>query len=261
MTIKKYQYKRLAFVLVVFLCLFVVALVAVARVRTIVRNQQTLIKVSNVASADAIIDHKLERNQIEPAINYQPAPPGGPPSSPLPTFVAQGFRAGFENASSNRNGPIQAVSVTAVNRGNERLEALDVLLLDFTPQATISRIERKVLPVNATPNGRQSLYFESALPRDLGHAQVLAITGITSEKKRQDLDLKALTKALAKQQGGGPPAAAVVAEKGKSEFSPTPCFSWFQLTHDVAGDNKSGVSGFTCNQSEQSFAVILTAPR
>ena len=115
MTIEKYQYKRLAFMLAIFVCLLVIALVAVARVRTIVRNREALMRTSNSSYDKPILDHKLDRKQTEPAISYQPALPGSPPSSPLPTFVAPGFRAALESASSQRNGPIQAVSLTAVN--------------------------------------------------------------------------------------------------------------------------------------------------
>jgi len=258
----KYEYKRPALVLVIFVCLFVIVLVVAARVRPVGRSPETLVKASQVSSVEPKTDDRLKGNQLQGTIRDQPALSGGPSSSlPLPTFVAPGFRAALESASSVRNGPIQAVTLTAVNRGSEKLELLDVLLLDFTPQGTVSRMEKRTLSLNVTPNTKQPLYFESGMPRDLGHLQMLSITGVTSEKKRQDVDLKALTKALALQQAHGVPAALSVAEKGKSEFSPSPCSSWFQLAHDVGGDNKSAVSGFTCNQSQQSFAVFLTAAK
>ena len=94
----------------------------------------------------------------------------------------------------------------------------------------------------------------------MGHLQILSITGVTSEKKKQDVDLKALIKALALQQAHGVPALVAVAEKGKSEGPSDPCLSWFQLGRDIAGDSKSPLDGFTCNPNEQSFAVKFAAP-
>jgi hypothetical protein len=261
MPIKRYQYKRFALMLAIFVCLFVIALAAGARVRTFVRNSEARVKASQVLSVEPKLGDGPEGNQTQATSHFQPALSAGPSSTPLPTFVAPGFRAALESASSARTGPIQAVSITAVNRGNEKLEALDVLLLDFRPQGIVSRVERKVFFLNAIPNAKQSLSFESAIPRDPWDSQILAITAITSEKKRQDVDLKVLAKALANQQAGGPSATVAVAEKGKDEFSPSPCFDWFQLVHGIAGDNNSAVSAFACNQSEQSFGVVFVPKR
>src|SRR6266508_6106541 len=123
-------------------------------------------------------------------------------STPLPTFVAPGFHAAFESASYDKSNGKQTITVTATNRGAERLESLDVLLLDFTSQGTVSRMEKRTLTLALAPNAKQTAFFESTLPRDLGQSQILSIASVTHETKKQDVDLKALAKALAIQQAG-----------------------------------------------------------
>jgi len=162
-----------------------------------------------------------------------------PSSTPLQTFVAPGFGARFESAFSTKSGDKQTVTATIVNRGAEKLEILEVLLLDFTPQATVSRMEVRTWPLSLKTDANQVIAFDSAMPRNPADSRVLAVSSLTSETKKHDTDVKILANALAKSRGQ--PAGIGVAEKARPQAgsSSSACFDWFQLVNDIASDNNS----------------------
>ena len=255
----KYTYQqRLTLVIVVFALVSVLGAIAVARARRAGRNVSASTRPS---SAEPKRDEEFTQIKEPSAACCSPAPSGKDTFSAvaLPTFVAPGFHAAFENASYDKSNGKQTITVTATNRGAEKLESLDVLLLDFTSQGTVSRMEKRTLTLAVAPNAKQTAAFESTLPRDLGQSQTLSIASVTHETKKQDVDLQSLAKALAIQKAGGSPPGLAIAEKAKSQAGPssTICFDWFQLVHNIASDNNSAVTGFACNQSQRSFSAMF----
>ncbi len=255
----RYTYQqRLTLVIVVFALVSVLGAIAVARARRAGRNVPASTRPS---SGEPKRDEEFTQIKEPSAACCSPAPSGKDTFSAvaLPTFVAPGFHAALESASYDKSNGKQTITVTATNRGAERLESLDVLLLDFTSKATVSRMEKRTLMLAVAPNAKQTAAFESTLPRDLGQSQILSIASVTHETKKQDVDLKSLANALAIQQAGGTPPGLAIAEKAKSQVGPSPsdCFDWFKLVQSVAQDNNSVVRGSACNQSQQSFAVMF----
>lgn len=177
------------------------------------------------------------------------------------TFVAPGLRVALESAAADSDRGRQTFTLSAVNKGGEKLEEMEVALLAFTPEGRLARVERHRLPLSAEPEAKQTVSFGGKLiQHDPSHRLLLAVRGLTGTTRRHEVRELELIEKLSRQArggGGGTPNPHVSerARGGGADFTPDVCYESFMLAHELARDLGLTVAGNTCDRYRLSFAI------
>ena len=179
----------------------------------------------------------------------------------IPTFATPGLAAALEGASADKSAGRQKITVNALNVGQEKIEALDVLLVDFTPQGSVSRVELRRLQLSVMPGAKHTTSFLCELPHDPADTQTLTISGVGTEASRQDADVRELIGGVVIQRLKGLAPAFGIREtaKGQSNFTPDVCYDSFRLSHELATRFGIVPHGNICNRYQHSFALAFAA--
>jgi hypothetical protein len=184
---------------------------------------------------------------------------GTPVPIAVTTFIAPGLGVALESVSANRDRGRQVITCTVVNRGQEKIEALEVMLMAFTSKGMLSRVEGRLLRLATTPGAKRSASFSTDLSHESPQTQTLAVKGMIGETNRQEVEARELIEELAKNKATGANPRVNVKEKSNNQvaFTPNICYESFRLAHTLAQNSSGnfGVTGSFCDQHRRAFSI------
>jgi hypothetical protein len=189
----------------------------------------------------------------------KPQAAGTPVPVAVPTFIAPGMRVALESVSANRDRGRLVITCATVNQGQEKLDFLEVMLLAFTPEKTLSRVEGRTIRLGINAGAKRSASFTTEMSHDPTHTLTFAVKGLTGETKKQEVEMQQLVEELAKNKATGANPQVNVKEKTKNRdtFVPNICYESFRLANTLARNSggKFAVGGSACDQYRHAFSL------
>lgn len=164
--------------------------------------------------------------------------------------------ATVESDGSKKSQRLSAISLQAASLGAEKLTSLNLTILEFDERGLLRRVDGFVKRLDLSPGKPEPI----SLPIDRrvrnGYRLALAIERADSAAHRWEADFNDLARGVAMVIAGSP--TANVAARNDAASAPDTgasfCAGGMRRATAMAqlGD-KSGLAGYTCNQSESSF--------
>lgn len=168
--------------------------------------------------------------------------------------------ATIERDGSRKTEMVSSVNFQAIAVGPEKLTTLNLMVLEFDERGLLRRVDGFIKSVDLTEEKVESFRLPVERRVRLGHKLALAVELAASATRRWEADFDNLTRGVARIVGGNPPGSVTARDVSpvSADTGSALCGNGMRraMLLAQAGD-KTGLTSYTCNQSESSFTFTF----
>ncbi|MGH9801776.1 MAG: hypothetical protein ACRD82_15550 [Blastocatellia bacterium] len=211
----------------------------------------------------AVRMRSAEKATANPAQVVAVLPPMGfvPAGAPvrLVNLSADVFAAGKQNTQF-----VTTLKARVVAVGNDKLDALNLLIFEFDGNAMLKRVDGFVLPIDLSAAKPADLNLPLGRKIPAGNRLVLSVERANGNAKGWEMNVADLARSSAALAANVEPPGLGAREGGivRPDTGASLCSNGFRRAMALAqlGD-RAGVTSFTCDQQEGSFTFTFQAKR